>query len=273
MNGKNNDEDIELVSLYNPKNILIMESDINKILNLYGVTKSSKNVGIYQQAMVHKSYITRKNDNFITGNVDCPDDCLPLQECSNERVEFLGDAVLGLTTAEYLYDRYPDQDEGFLTKMRSKLVNWHMLGTLCEEIGLNKWVIISRQIEESTGRTNIRIMEDLLESFICAIYKDLGFINAKTWIIGVMEEHVDFSQLIRQNKNYKDQLTKYLQHIASKPPRFFEGNVENINGRKQFTCIVKDGDERVMGIGTGESKKLAEQMSSQKALEYLGQFK
>ena len=199
---------------YNNMNILIEEEQVNKILRDYGISFKCYNVDIYRKAFVHKSYITRKNENFVTGNKNCPEDCLPLQEQSYERFEYLGDSVLSTTVANYLYQRYPDQNEGFLTKMRSKLVNGHMLGDLCRKVGLNKWVIISKQIEENNGRDNYKILEDIFEAFICAIFLDfnskqinlktfesgIGFQIAEKWIINVLESKIDFAELIKQSK-------------------------------------------------------------------------
>tara|TARA_Y100000389_G_scaffold61024_1_gene57139 strand:+ start:253 stop:1092 length:840 start_codon:yes stop_codon:yes gene_type:complete len=267
---------------YNNKNILIEEHEVNKILRDYGVSFKCYNVDIYRKAFVHKSYITRKNENYVTGNKNCPEDCLPLQEQSYERFEYLGDSVLSTTVANYLYQRYPDQNEGFLTKMRSKLVNGHMLGDLCRKVGLSKWVIISKQVEENNGRDNYKILEDVLEAFICAIFLDfnekkmnlknhksgIGFQIAEQWIINVLEDKIDFAELIKQNKNYKDQLIKYFQHNFSHLPTFCETNMEIINNRKLFTIIVKN-DNQVLGTGQSDTKKGAEQIASQKALKYL----
>ena len=269
-------------SPYNNKNILINEGDINKILRTYGIKFKCLNVNVYRQAFVHKSYITRKNENYITGNVHCPSDCLPLQEESYERFEFLGDSVLSTTVASYLYERYSQQNEGLLTKMRSKLVNGHMLGDLCSKIGLNKWIIISKQIEENNGRNNYKILEDVFESFICAIFLDfnqkkmnlknsesgIGFQIAEKWIINILEIKLDFSELIKQNKNYKDKLIKYFQHNYMILPKFCETNVENINNKKIFTIIVKK-DNQVLGTGQSDTKKGAEQIASENALKYL----
>jgi len=267
---------------YNNKNILINDDDVNKILRTFGIKFKCLNIDIYRKAFVHKSYITRKNDNYITGNKNCPDDCLPLQEESYERFEFLGDSVLSTTVANYLYIRYPGQNEGFLTKMRSKLVNGHMLGNLCRKVGLNKWVIISKQIEENNGRDNYKILEDIFEAFICAIFIDfntkkmklktfesgIGFQISEKWIINVLEDKLDFAELIKQNKNYKDQLIKYFQHNYITLPTFCETNIEIKNNKKLFTIIVKN-DNQVLGTGQSDTKKGAEQVASEKALKYL----
>tara|TARA_B100000941_G_C28467882_1_gene534672 strand:+ start:91 stop:939 length:849 start_codon:yes stop_codon:yes gene_type:complete len=269
---------------YNNKNILIKEDDVNNILRKYGIKMKCINIDFYRNALVHKSYSTRKNENFISGNLNCPKDCLPLQEECNERYEFLGDSVLSTTVANYLYMRYSEQNEGFLTKMRSKLVNGHMLSELSTKVGLKKWMIISKQIEDNDGRNNYKILEDIFEAFICAIFLDfnkktikgnkldgisgLGFQIAERWIINVIENEVDLAELIKQNKNFKDKLIKYFQHNYMKLPIFYESNVEIINNKKLFTIIVKN-EGQVLGTGSGDTKKQAEQVASQEALKYL----
>ena len=273
---------------YNNQNILINSNDVNKILNRFGIEMNCVKIDYYRKSFVHKSYSTRKNENFVSGNKNCPNDCLPLQEESNERFEFLGDSVLSTTVANYLYERYPDQQEGFLTKMRSKLVNGYMLADLCRHVGLNKWIIISKQIEENNGRDNYKILEDAFEAFICAIFMDfnqieinnnkfkdisgLGFQIAEKWIINVIEDFVDFAELIKQNKNYKDKLIKYFQHTFLKLPKFFESDIDIVNGKKIFTIVVKNDDDQILGIGKAETKKKAEQLASEKALQYFDEI-
>jgi len=270
---------------YNNRNILINENDVNNILKKFGIELDCININFYRKSLVNKSYITRKNENFVTGNEKCPNDCLPLQEESNERFEFLGDSILSTTVANYLYERYPDQQEGFLTKMRSKLVNGYMLAELCRHIGLNKWIIISKQIQDNGGRDNYKILEDIFEAFICAIFMDfnviksdkkidisgLGFQIAEKWIINVIEDKIDFALLIKQNKNYKDKLIKYFQHTYLKLPNFYENDIKNVNGKKIFTIIIKN-DEQIIGIGKGDTKKKAEQDASEKALQYYNEI-
>lgn len=269
---------------YNEKNILISSDDVNEILKKFGINLKCINIDLYRKSLVNKSYVTRKNENIISGNEKCPNNCLPLQEESNERFEFLGDSVLSTTVANYLYKRYPEQNEGFLTKMRSKLVNGYMLSELCKHIGLDKWVIISKQIEESGGRENYKILEDIFEAFICAIFMDfntlknseldpntigLGFQICEKWIINVIEDYVDFAELIKQNNNYKDKLIKYYQHTYLKTPKFFESNIDIINGKKIFTIVIKDDNDQILGIGKSDSKKKAEQVASENVLNEL----
>jgi len=253
---------------YNPKNILINENDVNKILKRYNINKNINSIDIYRKAFIHKSYCTRKNENFLNGNTKCPEDCLPLQEESNERYEFFGDSILNMTVADHLFERYPDENEGFLTKMRTKLVNGKMLAFLSEKVGFQKYIIISKQIEENEGRMNMNILEDTFEAFIAAIYLDFGFDVAKEWINNVIEEHLDFSELIKQNNNYKDIFLKYYQQNYSYIPRFYEVNINtnsNTNG-KIYTICIKDKDDNIISIGKGQNKKEAENEAAKSAL-------
>lgn len=257
---------------YNPLNVLLQERDVVKLLDN---GTEIHDINLYRKAMVHRSYCTRKNENFVNGNTQCPEGCLPLQEESNERLEFLGDAVLNLIVAGYLYERYPDENEGFLTKLRTKLVNGRMLGHLCGTLGLQKFVIISKQIEDAGGRLNYKILEDTFEAFLGAIYIDHGengFNVARCWLVNFLESNIDFSDLVVNNNNHKDSLLKYFQHTYSTQPRFIELSVEGSHqGGKVYTICVKDKNDVVIGTGRGGTKKIAENEASRSALMYYGQ--
>lgn len=273
---------------YNETNIIISEKEVTDLLLRFGITMNFCKIDIYRTSFVHKSYITRKNENFVNGNVNCLETIVPLQETSNERLEFLGDSILSTVVANYLYDRYPIENEGFLTKMRTKIVNGNMLAFLSKEIGLDKYIIISKQIENSDGRNNKNILEDTFEALIGAIFLDfnnkglnskkitnlsgLGFQIAQKWIINVIESHLDFAELISNNKNYKDTLIKYYQHNYQMSIRFQEINVEIVNNKKIFVVSVKNSQDSVLGIGKGETKKKAEQQAAYESLKYLNEI-
>jgi ribonuclease-3 len=294
---------------FNKLNKLINENDVNKILENFGIKIKCTNINYYRKSLVHKSYITRKNEDFKKGNEDCPDDCLPLQEFSNERYEFLGDSILSTSVAHYLFKRYIEEQEGFLTKMRSKLVNGKMLSELCKHIGLNKWIIISKQIEENNGRNNEKILEDVFEAFICAIYLDfnqlnfnlnnskiknknndkieneinetledingIGFLIAEKWIINIIEDYVDFAELISNNINYKDKLIKYFQQECMNKPQFIENNIisneTNSLKTKEFIIVIKY-DNNIVSTGKGYNRKAAEQNAAYNALKIYNQI-
>lgn len=282
---------------YNIKNRLLEKSDLDSFLAPYGVTLKPLDINIYRKAFVNKSYCTRKNENFLNGNEKCPPGCIPLQEESNERLEFLGDSVLSLVVAKYLWKRYPQEAEGFLTKMRTKLVNGQMLATLSKNVGFDAFVIIANQIEVNGGRTSLNILEDTFEAFIAAIFLDfdekklvkkkagddnapstmpelsgMGFQVAERWIIGVLEEWIDFPELVRSNQNYKDQLIKYYQHSRQIMPRFVDIEMGADAMKKGlFTVCIKDQHNAVISVGKADTKKKAEQLSAYNALLYLGQ--
>lgn len=278
---------------FNPKNILLNESDLTTLFNNNGLKDIKyNNINLYRNALVHKSYCTMKNADFNTGNIKCPPDCLPLQEMSYERLEFLGDSILGMVTASYLYERFPDQNEGFLSKIRTKIVNGKMLGFLSDKIGFPKFAIISKQVEEANGRTNYKIMEDIFEAFIGAIYIDFqiqndnniilpsdiklvplsgpGYYIVEQWIVYIIENYIDFSELIRKKNNYKDMLVSHMQHHLQDLPRYFEVNVITKDNAKIFTYCVKDRNNSVLATSNGSSKKEAENNVSKEALSHYG---
>ena len=124
VNGNNEDGngiDEVLFNPYNPKNILIKESDVKQILRTYGIPDKIFNFELYRRAFVHRSYTKRPDSENMENNVklaDCPPDCIPLSTKSNERLEFLGDGVLECITKYYLYRRFPKENEGFMTEKK-----------------------------------------------------------------------------------------------------------------------------------------------------------
>ena len=270
---------------FNNKNILLSADDLRILFDNNGLEGISfHNINLYRNAFVHKSYCTMKNADFNTGNLKCPDDCLPLQEMSYERLEFLGDSLLGMIVAGYLYERFPDQNEGFLSKMRTKLVNGKMLGFLSDKIGFPKFAIISKQVEEANGRNNYKIMEDIFEAFLGAMYLDCqndtvnipvsvpfsgnGFFIVQRWIIYIIENYIDISDLILSRTNYKDQLVSHMQNYLQDQPRFYEINIITRDNTKIFTYCVKDKNNTVIATAKGATKKEAENNVSLEALKY-----
>lgn len=265
------------VTPYNELNRVISHKELENILQSYDIDKPYRNIDIYRQAFVHKSYCTRKNENFLDGNVNCPQNCLPLQEESNERLEFLGDSILGKVVAAYLFERYPDENEGFLTKMRTKLVNGKMLAHLSQLVGLKPFILLSKQIEEGEGRNSVNILEDAFEAFIAAIYMDFedkGDEMARRWILSVIENNLDFAELIKNNNNYKDLFLKYFQQNFNYIPKFFEMKVETIHNQKRYTVCIKDNKGNIISLGRGSTKKEAENDASKNGLnEYACEYK
>ena len=158
---------------YNLSNKLLTETDINDIMKNLNITDLKiKDIKLYQRAFIHKSYCNMKDYEEFDNDIDA----LPLFQESYEKIEFLGDSILGYIVCEYIYQRYTNiynMDEGFLTKLKNRLVCGDMLYELAKDLGFNKYIIISKHIEENCdGRNNKNMLEDSFEAFLGALYLD-----------------------------------------------------------------------------------------------------
>jgi ribonuclease III len=185
---------------------------------------------------------------------------------SNERLEFLGDAILGAVIAEHLFKRFPLRDEGFLTETRSKLVNRETLNSIGIKIGLKdtlELVIDSRQF---TG--NKSLYGDILEAFLGAVYLDRGYTFSKTLILNRILIHMDLDSMISTVSNYKSKIIEWTQ----KENKTVEYKVIQVNGNQRFkefvVDLIVDGD--LISSGKGPTKKKAEQDASKNACDQLG---
>ena len=284
---------------WNPKNRDMTPSDIIPILKRYGWKGRFRDFGIIAQAFCHKSYVDRpemwleaassqsaaatKEAGGAGGAAatetiiaERPEGCLPLRKADNEELEFEGDRVLGLVVASYLKKRYPGQGEGFLTRILSRIVNNKQLGKLAKQIGLGPWIVLSRHMEEvCDGRNNLRILGSAFEALIGALLGQeeeigRGVELCNTFIINIIEKHVDIVSLIVEDTNYKDQLLRHFQAKYHVPPRYTEVAVEGPPHDRIFTMGVLDPSDNIIATFAGRNKKTAEQEASRLALEVLG---
>ncbi|MDB4613935.1 putative dsRNA-binding protein [bacterium] len=256
---------------YNNKNYLLKNEDLINIFKIHGLENIKiNNINLFRTAFVHQSYCTMKNLDFKNSNSKCPEDCLPLQDMSYERLEFLGDSILEMIVTSYLFERYPDQNEGFLSKLRTKIVNGKMLGFLANKLELNKYAIISKQVEESNGRNNYKIMEDIFEALLGALFidNDNNYDIAYNFVIYILENYLDFSDLITTKNNYKDILIYYMQHHLQDVPKFLEIDITTKDSSKIFTYCIKNKNNTVIAKSTGNSKKEAENNTALEALKH-----
>ena len=291
----NNLDDIDnTVVVLNPNNKLVPKKYINNILKTYGVNYKIKNLSIFQRALTHKSFLIKemmkdennnkidkekfivikyveiRDGNIIFRPVKKGEKIVPLQENAYERLEFLGDSVLHLIVAEYLYKRYPDQDEGFMTRLRTKIENGESLSQLAKIIGLNKYILISSHIESTGGRNNkVNILEDVFESFLGALYLDSNFDTCKKFITQLMEEKINFSYILKHETNFKDTLLRHYHQMQWTDPKYGIYKKNGPDHKKIFTMFVtgEDGKTKV-GFGTGPSKRKGEQYAAKQALIY-----
>jgi len=204
-------------------------------------------VGLYELAFIHKSASLSDSK----GN--------PL---NYERLEYLGDAILGVIIAEFLYRQYPDRNEGFLTKMRSKIVNGDHLSLLTQQMGLNR-LLDSRIQNEQANR---HILGDTFEALIGAIYLDKGYRRTRRFVLKrVVKKHIDLVELEKNETNFKSQLIEWAQ--KSRKEITFYTDIEPYDPT-HFISFVSIGDT-LFGSGTGVSKKEAEQNAALETLKEL----
>ena len=274
----------EQKEVYNPKNKIVSDEEICQFLKNNGLDSTPNDYSYYKLAFVHKSYSRLDVPKDIKTN-DPAKKAIPLQSQSNERIEFLGDAILGVVIARYLYERFPDSDEGFLTKMRTKLVNGEMLAHLARKIGFPEFCIMSKHVDDvHNGRDNKHILEDAFESFCGAIFTDFneqddewfsgkGYTATEKWITNIIEEQLDWTELILLETNFKDQLLKYYQHNFNITPTFSpnkEPEIVQENGKTLFQMDVVNDKGKILGTGQGATKKKGEQEASKNALKKIG---
>ena len=208
------------------------------------------NLKLYDLAFVHKSASTTDSQgNFV----------------NNERLEYLGDAILGAIIADFLYNRFPQEDEGFLTKTRSKLVNRTFLTQLTFEMGLN--VFIDSNTTKNIDKSHI--YGDALEALIGAIYLDKNYKTAKYFVTKrILSQFVNLNEIEQNDTNFKSQLIEWSQ--KNKKEIRFETVEEPVDKSKQpkFVATVEI-DNNEVGKGIGTSKKEAQQNAARQTLTKL----
>jgi ribonuclease-3 len=187
---------------------------------------------------------------------------------SYERYEFIGDAVINFVVAKYLYDKYPQADEGFLTRVRTKLVSGKCLSDLSYKLGLHRFVIMNQKAMRKGWNTNPRILEDVFESLVACLYLDLGLATAKGWLLSVLERYVDFRDIVRDT-NYKDILIRHAQACGAPLPEFRVLNDPQVTKTPLFDVVVVVHG-MPCGRGSDTCKKGAEQLAAYRALLALG---
>jgi len=266
---------------WNLKNKDITTQDVESIMHRYGCPGFKvRDLKWFAQACIHKSYVDRpevwaeqSSEQMIIA--ERPPGCLALKEKDNEELEFAGDSVLSAIVGKYLKMRYPGEGEGFLTSLRTQIVNNNMLGELAKKMGYAPFLVLSRHVEEiCDGRNNLRILGSMLEAWIDAIMEHEGnegpaYDVARKFFTSIMERHINFSKLIAEDTNYKDQLLRYFQSQYHQPPRYKEVKVEGPPHDRTFTMGVLDPQGNVIATSTARNKKVAEQEASRLALDIL----
>jgi ribonuclease-3 len=298
--------------ILNEKNRVITKDFINKTLSYYKIDHTISDIKLFEVAMTHPSYTPKnwvdiKNFKmiFMGINVLCGDKlvpidannigfAVPLHNISYERLEYLGDSIIRQVISDYLFIRYPDLQEGYLTKIRSQIENGSSLAEMTRKIGLNKYVLLSRNYEVVKAREkNEKIQCDIFEAFIAALlldscgiaYNDIGklsdLINRNRgngyqkcyeFITSLIEDEIDLTNILEVDTNYKDKLLQHYHELNWGDPTY--GHMETIidnnkMGKKYFKMYVRDIDKNIIGYGIGSSKQKGEKIAAKFALQYL----
>ena len=223
------------------------QKTLKSILGFY-----PKNPFLYDQAFRHKSVVSEDNDSEI--------------QLSNERLEFLGDAILDAVVADYFFQKFPFENEGFLTQVRSKLVSRNFLNQLAVDIGLDTFIEMAGDIKPSKS-----INGDAFEALIGAIYLDKGYKNCHKFIVDkVIKDYVDVEELLNTEVNFKSRLIEYCQ--SNQLRYVFNTDALEVENTRYFKCDLVINDV-LMSTGEGHSKKSAEQEASKNFIEELSDNK
>jgi len=270
----------EIIVPYNINNILITEKDIKILFAKYNLDIQVKNINIYIEALTHKSYViseyTNYNYNLLKQIKDSMDkSVIDLMQNSSERLEFFGDTVVKCIVAKYLYDRYYKEDEGFLTKTKTKIENRKSLANFARKLGIDDYLIISKQNEDADNRNSDKFLEDAFEGFMGALLFDQGFEFCDKYLRKILENendcYVDYSEILYIDTNFKDRLQRFFHQNGWQHPIFEDISTDIINNKKMFTvAILNDNNEIIRAQET--SKKKAEQKASMLALLKFGQL-
>lgn len=229
-----------------------MQKEISDFEKIIGI--DFRNKSILTQALTHRSYLNENRD--IKGG-------------HNERLEFLGDAVLELVITHYLYEKYPSKTEGDLTSIRSALVNAQTCAQVAGELGVNNFLLLSRGEAKDTGRARQYILANALEAIIGAIYLDQGYESAKEFI---MRTIASLTERIVADELWVDAKSKFQERAQDEvgiTPAYRTLKEVGPDHDKKFTVGVFLNNEKV-AEGSGDSKQDAEQMAARHALKEKG---
>src|SRR3989338_5913421 len=209
-----------------------------------------KSTDLLRQAFIHRSHLNESKK---------------FKE-SNERLEFLGDAVLSFITSQYLYTTYPKYPEGTLTNIRSTLVKTKSLGTVSSELGLGELLFLSRGEESSGGRVNESLLADCFEALLGAIFLDQGIESAKQFLVTHLLYKAETIIATKSYIDFKSLLQELTQEKIKTSPTYRVVKSEGPDHNKTFWVEVSTG-EAVLGNGIGKSKQDAKQHTAQNTLD------
>ena len=206
---------------------------------------------LLEQAFIHRSYINENGGSKVS---------------HNERLEFLGDAVLELIVTDYLYNKYPEEDEGSLTAYRSSLVNAVIIGEVALELGMNEFLLLSKGEAKDIGKARGYILANTYEAYVGAVYLDRGYDIAKDFIARTLFDKIDDIVAKKLWRDHKSLIQEKSQEYLNVTPSYKVLSETGPDHDKYFTIGIFFGDE-LIAEGKGRSKQEAEQAAARHALE------
>lgn len=220
-------------------------TDLNELAGRLGLSAMPEALEL---AMVHRSY------SYENGRIP-----------TNERLEFLGDSVLGLVVTDYLYATFPDLPEGQLAKMRSAIVNAHSLAAIATEARIGDYVRLGRGEQSTGGREKVSILADAMEAVIGAVYLDHGIDGARAFILDRFGALIESVPALGAGLDWKTSLQELAAQFGQGTPEYIVDG-DGPDHARMFTARVRVGGQ-LYGDGSGRTKKQAEQQAAQTAFE------
>jgi len=230
-------------------------SDLKKLCRILGIRPHD--YGLLNQALTHRSYVHERD----MGRAE-----------SNERMEFLGDSVLGLLVNEHLYGRFEARQEGRLTKIKSLVVSEPILSKVADEVSLGDYILLSDNERQSGGATRASITSDALEAVIAAIYLDSGLEATRGFVESHLLTRIDELLNTDEYRNFKSMIQEHAQRKYGARPRYRVVSAQGPEHARTFFVEIRLKG-RSLGRGEGRNKKEAEQMAARNALAKLGLVK
>ncbi|KAF5039292.1 ribonuclease III [Sedimentibacter saalensis] len=235
--------------------MIIDIKELNEFEEIIGY--SFKNIEILEKSLTHSSY---SNEDKSYSKVN------------NERLEFLGDAVLSITVSRFIFDKFPEYPEGDLTKLRSQVVCEDTLSLVAANLQIGRFLLLGKGEEASGGRERKSILADAVEAIIAAIYIDGGYRKAEEFVLDNLTKYIQLAVKGKIVTDFKSYLQEYYQSKSqSCKIRYVVTKEEGPDHEKMFHVNVLV-NKTVVGKGTGKSKKLAEQDAAKNALKSEGQL-
>ena len=234
------------------KNESFVSLDISKFAAAHDLDFRDKS--LLRTAFVHSSYVNEADEDDLT---------------DNERLEFLGDSVLGFVVSQMLYERYPQASEGQLTSIRAALVRGETLARFAQQLDLGAYLLLGRGEEESGGRRRMTTLSATFEAVVGALYLDQGTAGVRRFVMPLVQADLDEVQRHALTKDPKSRLQEWSQSQLGAPPKYRVVAQDGPDHAKIFTTVVTVG-EQTLGAGRGRSKQEASQAAAAMALARRG---